>query len=183
MDSGISRYDKLINELQNRSNISLQITKNVIEYENNKNEFIYLLYNIQNLKKTFDKLENVDDYLKKNKNDTILFEYEECFCNQCNNIENQNCRKNCHKTEAKKRYNKSLKDLKNNNDLLKELLSNYKQNLNENLRNSSLLFQKLKEYYKFKLYKNNTLENDLKDFIEEKIISNCVDFIKSLNNQ
>ena len=185
-ENGISRYDKLINELKNRSNISLQITKNLIinliEYENNKNDFLDLFYNFQNLNKTIDKLANVDYYLKKNKNDTIFFEYEECFCNQCNNIENQNCRKNGHKIETKKRYNKSLKDLKNNNDLLKELLSNYKQNLDENNKQSSLLFQKLKEYYELKLYKNNTLENDLKDFNIEKIISNYVDFIQSLSH-
>ena len=165
---GISWLNELINGLKNRTNISLQITKKFIDlknsYEKNRNNFICLLYDFQNLKKTYDKLTNIDNYLINNKNDTI--QYEEYFCNQCQNIENQNCRNN-HKNYIKKLNFSSLKDLKNNHDLLNKLQSNYFQKLNENFRSSSFLFQQLKEYYELQLIKNNTLENDLKEFISQ----------------
>ena len=60
-----------------------------------------------------------------------------------------------------------IKDLKNNNDFLNKSQSNYIQKLKDNFKSSSLLFQQLKEYYELQLINNNTLENDLKDFISQ----------------
>lgn len=89
MEIGISNYNSLINNLKERKNISLEITKKYIDlkfsYRNIENNLMTLFIKLQNLKKYIVILKNINS--NNNNNNYIPFEYSQKFytCSKCQN--------------------------------------------------------------------------------------------------
>ena len=90
MEIGISNYNSLINNLKERKNISLEITKKYIDlkfsYRNIENNLMTLFIKLQNLKKYIVILKNINS--NNNNNNYIPFEYSQKFYT-CSKYQNE----------------------------------------------------------------------------------------------
>ena len=170
---GVSCFDKLIKDINNRENISLENTKNFIDlkrdYDSNKVKYISSLKALIEIKQYFNILHNIYSY-----KDTIVIPYnysiKNIICDNCNKYLNNNY---CNKCKSQgKIYTQnfkhiSLSNLKNNKYNFEKCYNYYKQNYYSYYLNSADLLQKLKMLFDYQLIKNDTLIQELNDIIEQ----------------
>ena len=194
---GNSNYNELLNNLKERENTSLEITKKLINlknsYKENKNNFITLIFQLQSLKEYINMLININYYADTN--NYIPFEtlvkYQEC--SKCHRIINNNyCENNCHYYQILLKENKrnqiSFKELKYNKNYYNKCYNMYVDNYRNTFVDTAILYEQLQEYYELQLIKNDTLKNDLKESIDEykkedrKKLNNAIKFQENLYN-
>ena len=112
---------------------------------------------------------NIDFY---DSNTAIPFDFIEIekICSYCNRKITQTPCKYCNNNNYKKhtRNKISLYSLKRDNKLYMNCLYEYKNFTKEQLINSEIAHQILKDYYNFRLIPISSLENDLNDLIDKK---------------
>ena len=168
-DIVMSNFDCLISEVNKKKNITLNITKQSLDFnfdKYSKNFFDSLLLKF-NYQMYYNIFKNIDSY---DSNTAIPFDFIEIekICSYCNRKITQTPCKYCNNNNYKKhtRNTISLYSLKRDNKLYMNCLYNYKKFTKEQLINSALAYQIMKDYYNFRLIPISTLENDLNDLIE-----------------
>ena len=172
-DIGMSNFDCLISDVNKRENITLDITKQFLDFnfdKYSKNFFNSLLLKF-NYQIYFNILKNIDSC---DSNTEIPFDFDEIekICSYCNRKITRTPCKYCNNTECKNirhsRNKISLHCLKRDNKLYLNCLNKYKNFTKEQLINSAIAYQIMKDYYNNRLIQINTLENDLNDLIDKK---------------
>ena len=165
-DIGISNFECFISEANKKENISLNITKQFIDFNFDKysNNFLNSLLKQLNYQIYFDILNNINSY---DYNNEIPFDYYEIdkICSNCNRKITQTPCKYCGKENKHKRNKISLFALKKDNKLYNSCLNKYKMLVKDQLINSAILYQSMKEFYNYRLIPNSSLENDLNNLI------------------
>jgi len=195
-EAGISHYKELINSINKKDSISLNLTKNYIEinieYPKNLKNFINSTKKLINYRNYFNILKKIDSYDKAS-NKEIPFEFFEVniICAKCNRAITYNSCQKCHSNKIKEKRIQSkkttLKYLKNNNKLYLECLNTYKTNIKKQIIDSALIYKSFKDFYKLKLFQNCSLENELSDIldkneIDKKVLNQEINYQESLYN-
>ena len=190
-DLWISHYDELLKEISKKDNISLNLTKNLIEFNFDKTakKFLDSLFSLINYRYYYTILKNIDSYDNKSNID-ILYNYYEnetiCANELCKKKINQIPCKFCRCEEYKKitisRNKISLQNLKRNKKLCFDCLNYYKDHIKQQHINASTLYKLLKDFYNSKLVQINTLIDDLNEMIDKKDKNKHI-LLKEINQQ
>ena len=168
---GISHYDELMSVINQKDNITLNLTKCIIDFKFDKTYSIFVdsLFRLINLKYYFNILKNINSYDYKY-NIEIPFDYYEMekICANCNRKMIQNPCKFCSSTKYKsQRKIITLQIIKKNNKLYSECFNKYNNLTKEQFINTALQYKQLKDYYNSKLIQITSLQNDLKEMIDK----------------
>ena len=190
-DLWISHYDELLKEISKKDNISLNLTKNLIEFNFDKTakKFLDSLLSLINYRYYYNILKNIDSYDNKSNMD-IPYNYHEietiCANEGCKkkiyHIPCKFCRCENYR-EIKISKNKiALQNLKGNKKLCFNCLNYYTNHIKEQYINASTLYKLLKEFYNSKLVQINTLIDDLNEMIDKKDKNKHI-LLKEINQQ
>ena len=197
-DAGIAHYKELMDNINKKENISLNLTKKYIElnleYHNNLRNFIDSTIKLSDYKNYFNNLKNISSYDNASNID-IPFDYLEVnnLCSKCNSIFDtsmpcQQCGYNKNKVQKIQKKYATLKDLKRNNKLYLDCLNTYKTNIKKQNIDSALIYKSLKDFYKLKLFRNSSLKDEIKDNLEKneidkKILNQEINYQEILYNK
>lgn len=192
---GISHYDDLVNNINQKNNITLNITKSILDFnfaQESKN-YIISLENIYNNTYYYNIIKNISSYDNKS-NINIPFNYfVSCkICSKCNNEIKSNYNYNCDycgcyifKDYQRPQNKVTLQQLKMykqlNSELYFKCLKYYKNDLRTVKINSANNFKLLEDFYNSQLINSSTLENDLIEMLDKKA-SNFSSLTQEINN-
>ena len=169
---GVSNYVRFIDTVNTKENISMNLTKYLISFDFKKNSKIFLesIYKSINYNYFFSILKNINSNEQINIDIPFDFIDTEKICAGCKKKFTNNfcyCGSTRYREQQIQKNKISLKNLKKNNKLFVECFNRYKYNLKDQIIYSAGLYKDLKNYYNSKLYKNNTLENELGEMIDK----------------
>ena len=188
---GISNFDILMNDYKKKENLSLNLTKNNIDFDFHRiaNDFIVSLFKLHDYKDFYDILKNINAY---DKNTNIDIPYKHCqiqkICLSCSNpFINNRCQNYQHPANYKEKrieLNKTtFQNLKNNNTLYTNCLKQYHHDLKEQLILSAFHYKELKDFYNSKLIQNSFLKNYLSEIINNNYQNKKNIIIQEINKQ
>lgn len=173
-DIGIYHYNLFFKSLGQKTNISLNLTKYLLNFDFEKSSinFIDSLKKLITYNQYYNILENIHSYDNKTNID-IPFDYilKEQSCSKCTKkITNIPC-PFCSNTiyiEQKKPKNKiSLQQLKMNNTLYSDCFNRYRNHIKEQTIHSAILYKNIKEFHNLKFFNDNSLVKDLEEMLDK----------------
>ena len=188
---GISNFDILMNDYKKKENLSLNLTKNNIDFDFHRiaNDFIESLFKLTNYKKFYSILKNINAY-DKITNIDIPYKYCEIqkICLSCNNpFINNRCQNHQNQAKYKEKrieLNKiTFQNLKNNQVLYTNCFKQYYHDLKEQLILCAFQYIELKDFYNSKLIQNSFLIDDLSEIINNNYQKSKTTLIQEINEQ